>query len=132
MSVQMEQALIHVVDDDEAVRSSLTLLGEARGWQMKTYANAQDYLAEPPSPQGQPECLILDLQLPSMNGTQLLEELRKSGREITTIILTAWPDSDLAKRALQVGAKRVLSKPFDPGEWISTVEESLSGPSDRK
>lgn len=127
MSIQMEQALIHVVDDDEAVRSSLTRLGEARGWQMKTYASAQDYLAESPSPQNQHECLILDLQLPSMNGTQLLEELTKSGREIATIILTAWPDSDLARRALDIGAQRVLSKPFDPAEWISTVEKSLSG-----
>lgn len=126
MSIRPEQALIHVVDDDQAVRSSLRLLGEARGWNMRTYASADDYLAESPSPQGQLECLVLDLQLPGMNGTQLLEILQASDRHPATIVLTAWPDSELARRALAAGASRIISKPFSPGAWLRAVEESLS------
>ncbi|NEZ03950.1 response regulator [Wenzhouxiangella sp. XN201] len=126
MDIQLEQALVHVVDDDEAVRSSLRLLGEARGWQIKTYASAHDYLAEPPSPQGRLECLVLDLQLPGMNGTQLLEMLRASDRQPATIVLTAWPDSELARRALAAGASQIIPKPFVPGAWLRAVEESLS------
>lgn len=118
--------MIHVVDDDKAVRGSLRLLGEARGWQIRTYASAHDYLAEPPSPQGQLECLVLDLQLPDMNGTQLLEMLRASDRHPAAIVLTAWPDSELARRALAAGASRIIAKPFAPGAWLRAVEESLS------
>lgn len=126
MSTHLERALIHVIDDDEAIRSSLALLGEARGWRMRTYASANDYLAEPHSPPGRMECLVLDLQLPGMNGTQLLQALRASGRDIATIVLTAWPDSELARRALNSGASRIISKPFSPGDWLRAVEECLA------
>lgn len=130
MSIQLEQALIHVVDDDEAIRSSLARLGEARGWQVMPYASARAFLAERPSPAGRPECLVLDLQLPGMNGAQLLEALTASGRHIATIVLTAWPDSNLARRALDAGATRIVPKPFAPGDWLRAVEETLS-PADR-
>jgi FixJ family two-component response regulator len=121
----LEQPLIHVVDDDDAVRSSLTLLGEARGWSVRGYASAYDYLTNSLSGEGLPQCLVLDLQMPGMNGAELLETLNSSGRHLPAVVLTAWPDGDLARRAREAGARRILSKPLSPGEWLSAVEESL-------
>lgn len=125
MNPSPEQPLIHVVDDDEGVRSSLALLGQARGWSVRGYASADDYLSASASAEGQPECLVLDLQMPGMNGAELLEALKSSGKHLPAIVLTAWPDGDLARRAMQAGARRVLSKPLSPGDWLSAVEESL-------
>lgn len=125
MNPLREQPLIHVVDDDEAVRSSLTLLGEARGWSVKGYASAHDYLATSLSGEERPECLVIDLQMPGMNGAELLETLNSSGMHPPAVVLTAWPDGDLARRAARAGARRILAKPLSPGEWLSAVEESL-------
>ncbi|RFF26860.1 MULTISPECIES: response regulator transcription factor [unclassified Wenzhouxiangella] len=125
MNTWRVQPLIHVVDDDEAVRSSLTLLGEARGWRVRGYASAQDYLATSFSGEGRPECLVLDLQMPGMNGAELLETLSSSGKHPPAVVLTAWPDGDLARRAAQAGARRILAKPFSPRDWLNAVEESL-------
>lgn len=125
MKPWLEQPLIHVVDDDEAVRSSLTLLGEARGWSVQGYPSAYDYLATALSEEGRPVCLVLDLQMPGMNGAELLEALHTSGKSLPAVVLTAWPDGDLARRATEAGAKRILAKPVSPGEWLSAVEESL-------
>lgn len=125
MSIQRERPLIHVVDDDEAVRSSLTLLGEARGWAVRSYASANDYLAAPTSGDERPDCLVLDLQMPDMNGAELLESLKSSGDTVATIVLTAWPESELARRATEAGAREIISKPFSPGDWLRAVERSL-------
>lgn len=125
MSIQREQPLIHVVDDDEAVRSSLTLLGEARGWSVRSYACALDYLSAPRDEIPHAECLVLDLQMPGMNGAELLESLKASGNRIAAVVLTAWPEGELARRARQAGAGRVLPKPIVPGDWLRAVEESL-------
>ncbi|MEE4303932.1 response regulator transcription factor [Wenzhouxiangella sediminis] len=125
MNIGTEQPVIHVVDDDEAVRSSLSLLGEARGWLVRPYASAHEYLNAPHAPKGNSECLVLDLQMPGMNGAELLESLQASGKQIATVVLTAWPDSDLARRAERAGARLILAKPFAPVEWLHAVEESL-------
>ena len=125
MSNRQEPPVIHVVDDDEAVRSSLTLLGEARGWTVCAYASAEDYLSAPPTAPERTQCLVLDLQMPGRNGADLLESLDYAGKQIATIVLTAWPDSELARRARSAGAVKVLSKPFAPADWLRAVEESL-------
>ncbi len=117
--------MIHVVDDDEAVRSSLTLLGEARGWSVRSYASALDYLSAPRNWFPHAECLVLDLQMPGMNGAELLESLKASGNGIAAVVLTAWPEGELARRARRAGAGRVLPKPIVPGDWLRAVEESL-------
>lgn len=125
MNSRPEPPVIHVVDDDEAVRSSLSLLGEARGWVVRPYANAHEYLSAPRGPKGRYECLVIDLQMPGMNGAELLESLHACGIQIATIVLTAWPDSDLARRAEKAGARQILAKPFAPVEWLHAVEECL-------
>lgn len=125
MNIRRALPLIHVIDDDEAVSSSLVLLGEARGWKVETYSRADHYLAGLPFAERPPDCLVVDLQMPGMNGAELLEALQATGRHIAAIVLTAWPESELARRAREAGAREVLSKPFAPGAWLSAVEASL-------
>lgn len=125
MSIQRNPPLIHVVDDDEAVRSSLALLGTARGWSVRAFASADDYLWASHAEPGQPDCLVLDLHMPGMNGAELLESLQASGRQVAAIVLTAWPEGELARRAVEAGAWRILAKPLAPADWLHAVEESL-------
>lgn len=126
MHRQPDLPMIYVVDDDEAIRSSLSMLAEARGWEARTFSSAIEFLAEPVSGESRSACLVLDLNMPEMNGAELLAVLRASGRHLATVILTAWPDSQLARRALESGANRILGKPLEPSTWLNAVEDSLS------
>jgi len=118
--------LIYIVDDDEAVRTSLTLLAHARGWDVCVFDSAIDYLEHGPNaPDDRPSCLVLDLQMPDMDGAQLQERLQRRERQIPTVIISAWPDSEQARRALAAGARTVIAKPFAPSEWVGVVEKVL-------
>ena len=106
--------LVYVVDDDAGVRPALTLLIEALGWRARAFACAKAFLQRAQGQQEIRACLLLDLQMPAMNGAELLEHLRDDGTVLPTIVLSAAPDSALAERALAAGALRVLAKPVDP------------------
>jgi FixJ family two-component response regulator len=112
------------VDDDEAVRASLVLLATAQGWQTRAYASATEFL-EASGKIEQPACLVLDLQMPDMNGACLRQKLVERGEDLPTLVLTAWPSGELAKRALMAGAREVISKPCDPMLWLQAVERAL-------
>lgn len=117
--------VVHIVDDDEAVRTSLTMLAQARGWQVSAFESARKYLDCDCRSPNCPSVLVIDLHMPGMNGAELHEALRARGRNIPTIVLTAWPQGDLAGRIQAEGAQAVLAKPFDPGEWVRQVERLI-------
>lgn len=119
------QPVVHIVDDDEAVRSALSLLANAHGWGVRAFDSAAGYLEADPEVGDRPAVLILDLQMPGMNGAHLQEVLASQDRHIPTIVLTAWPEGELADRARAAGANAVLAKPFDPSEWLRTVKEVI-------
>lgn len=119
------QPVVHIVDDDEAVRSALSLLANAHGWSVRAFDSATGYLEADPEIGDCPTVLILDLQMPDMNGAHLQEVLASQDRCIPTIVLTAWPEGELADRARAAGADAVLSKPFDPAEWLRTVKKVI-------
>lgn len=118
-------ATIYIVEDDEAVRSALGLLAVSRGWQVQLFPSAQAFLAEPDRIKAHPACLVVDLQMPDMNGAELLENLQAANCQVPTIVLTAWPESDMASRALAAGADQIMAKPCNPGHWLRTVESLL-------
>ncbi len=119
-----EQAEVHIVDDYEAVRMSLVLLANSRGWQTHAYASAAEFLDTPLDKTG-PGCLVLDLQMPGMNGAVLRETLVARGHDIPTVVLTAWPGGGLARRALKAGAREIVAKPCDPTLWLQAVQRAL-------
>ncbi len=116
---------VHVVDDDEGVRSMLSLLVESWGMEPRVHADAQSFLESGFGNGSGPHCLILDLQMPGMNGAELREALQARGADIPTVVLTARPNDPLAQRALTAGARTVLAKPFDAARLETEVRRAV-------
>jgi two-component system, LuxR family, response regulator FixJ len=117
-------SLVHVVDDDEAVRDSTRVLLESYGMEVRDYASAQDFLAaNRKNPTG---CLLLDLHMPGMTGLELLEHLRRDGSNLPVIIITGRGDSVLKERAARAGAVALLDKPVDNDVLLNSLTHALA------
>ncbi len=123
MSTHVEEPIIFVVDDDDAVRSAIGLLIESYGWSVCTCASAEEFLC---TYRGQRGCLILDLKMPSMTGLELQQDLAERGITIPVIIVTAYHEHPMARRAKEAGALAVLAKPCRERELLQHIARSLS------
>lgn len=112
---------IAIVDDDEAVRSGLRSLLRSYGYAIEVYDCAQALLAAGTQNH---HCIITDLQMPGMSGIELLEQLRRDGKQIPLILMTAFPEAALRKRAFQSGASCFLSKPFEANELLLCLKQA--------
>ncbi len=102
--------VVGVVDDDAAVCDSLRFLLEAAGFSVATFHSADQFLAA-----ADPDCivcLLLDQHMPLVTGLDLLERLRRDGRELPVALMTGSPSARLMRRALELGAMVVLEKPL--------------------
>jgi FixJ family two-component response regulator len=114
---------VFIVDDDEAVRSSLTLLLKAFGWPAQTYASAQEFLAAfDPHRAG---CLVLDIRMPGMSGLELQDELNSRGAMLPIIFITGHGDVPMAVEAMQRGAMDFLQKPFRDQDLLDRINKAL-------
>jgi FixJ family two-component response regulator len=113
---------IAIVDDDTSVLKALTRLLRARALHARTYESAQEFLAALPA--GLPECLILDLQMPEMNGLELLQHLTRQGIRVPTIIISAHGDLGVRQRCASAGAIAFLSKPLQDTSLFAAIEEA--------
>lgn len=117
------EATVFIVDDDPAVRDSLSLLLSLRGYRTATFASAEDFLAGlRPEWRG---CLIADIRLPGMNGLDLQEELARRGVNLPVVIVTAHGDVSSARTAFKAQAVDFLEKPFDDQGPVAAVEAAL-------
>lgn len=115
--------LIRVVDDDEFLRKSLRFMLECNGYQVLTYSSAKELLERDDfSVSG---CLILDIQMPEMDGLKLQEELNQKKIALPIIFLSAKADFSNAVRAFKNGAIDFLEKPLDELKFFSTLEKVL-------
>lgn len=115
--------LIHIVDDDDAVRSALRMLVMSFGWKARAFGSGQAFLDA--LPQAKPDCILLDLDMPGMNGAEVQESLQAQGIDIPVIIITGQKNSLLASRALAAGACGMLGKPFQDEELKLLIERSI-------
>lgn len=115
-------ATVFIVDDDDAVRSSLRLLLKSVGLQATAFPSARDYLAawDP----DQPGCLILDVRMPGMSGLELQEELNRRGAIVPVIFITGHGDIPMAVEAMQHGAFDFLQKPFRDQDLIDRIQKA--------
>lgn len=118
-----EPALVHVIDDDDAVRDSLALLLDAAGFPVRVYAAATDFLAVAPSLSA--GCILTDVRMPDMDGLALLRWLHESGVALPVIVMTGHGDVPIAVAALKAGAIDFLEKPFDDAHLIAILREAL-------
>ncbi|NYA43471.1 response regulator transcription factor [Serratia fonticola] len=120
----MEQ-FIYLIDDDRAIRSSLTSLLATMGWQTLAYENSLDFQQRMGEPQALCGCLLLGIRMPGKSGITLLEEWQQQGLDIPVIIMTGHGNIDLCRRAFKNGAFEFLTKPIDADLLIETVAGAL-------
>jgi FixJ family two-component response regulator len=119
----VERNLISVVDDDESIRRTTTLLIESFGFRAAAFESAEGFLKS-----GQlhdTSCLIVDVQMPGMNGLQLQSHLAAAGCGIPIIFITAYDDKESHGRAMQAGAVAFLGKPFSDEQLLQTIRSTL-------
>ncbi len=117
------QALVFVVDDDEAVRSSTKLLLKSVGLPAVTYPSAQEFLDN--YDPLQPGCVVLDVRMPLMSGLELQQLLNIRGAIIPVIFITGHGDIPMAVDAMQHGAFDFLQKPFRDQDLLDRVQKAL-------
>jgi FixJ family two-component response regulator len=113
---------IAIVDDDDAVRVALSSLLRSYGYTADAYDSAYALLAA--GGLATYHCIVTDLQMPGMSGIELLEQLRRQGNQLPLILMTAFPEAALRKRALQGGASCFLSKPFEADELLRCLRQA--------
>lgn len=115
---------VYIVDDDEAVRDSLSVLLEACAHRVRSFGLAREFLeAAPTLPIG---CLIVDIRMPEMDGLELLRHLNDRALHFPMIVITGHGDVPLAVRAMKAGALDFIEKPFASQAILSSVEAGLA------
>jgi len=115
--------LIYIVDDDEAVRDSLSLLLETRGFTVRGFASAREFLAAAPSLR--PGVLVSDVRMPEMDGLELQQHLAERGFSFPLIVITGHGDVPLAVQAMKAGALDFIEKPFAAEAILNAAAAAL-------
>ena len=117
--------IVFIVDDDISVRESLELLICSAGWQPETFASAQAFLSRPPATTPTPTCLVLDIELPGLNGLELQERIAVDRSEMPIIFITGHADVPRAIRAMKGGAVEFLTKPFADDVLLQALKRAI-------
>ena len=115
--------LVIIVEDDHAVRDSLTFSLVVEGFAVRSFSDAQQFLAQPRLPDF--DCLIVDQNMPGMNGLDLISELRARKVKTPAILITSHPNSSVRDRAAAAGIP-IIEKPFLNSALLDGVRHSVS------
>jgi FixJ family two-component response regulator len=114
--------IVYVVDDDVSVRESLELLIKNAGWKPELCASAQDFLSRPRF--AVPNCLVLDVSLPGINGLELQQQLANR-TDMPIIFITGYGDVPMTVRAMKAGAVEFLTKPFRDDVLLNAIHDAI-------
>ncbi|NEX21584.1 response regulator transcription factor [Thiorhodococcus mannitoliphagus] len=114
---------VFVVDDDQAMRTSLQWLIETTGMTVKTYESADAFLAD--YYPGRAGCLLLDVRMPGMSGLELQAHLAREGHRLPVILITGHGDVAMAVRAMKAGAVDFIEKPFHDEDLLRSIRHAL-------
>src|SRR5690349_2980965 len=117
-------AVIHLIDDDEHVRRAVAFLLGTAGHAVRVHESAEKFLGELPNLQ--PGCIVSDVRMPGLDGVGLLRRLGERGLDMPTIIMTGHADVALAVAAMKAGAVDFIEKPFDDEVLLAAVQGALS------
>jgi FixJ family two-component response regulator len=115
--------IVFVVDDDISVRESLELLISFAGWQPELFASAEEFLAHPRV--SVPNCLILDVSLPDLDGLELQKLVASDRTDMPIIFITGHGDIPMTVQAMKAGAVEFLTKPFDDEVLLSAIQHAI-------
>lgn len=115
--------VVHIVDDEEAVRNSLAFLLNSSGFAVRTHESAMAFLDIAPSINN--GCLITDLRMPDIDGVELLRRLRTMDALLPAIVITGHGDVQMAVEAMKSGALDFIEKPFDDDVLLDSIRRAV-------
>jgi len=124
----MSEPVVHIVDDDSAMRDSVAFLLDAEDIVTKTYDSALGLLRDAAALA--PGCIVTDIRMPGMNGLELVQELKRRGVAHPVIVLTGHADVALAVDAMKAGVVDFLEKPFEDVALLRAVRTALASSAD--
>ncbi|MCG2584480.1 response regulator [Massilia sp. TS11] len=120
----MSAAQIHIVDDDQALRTALTRLLSAHGYQVVAYESASAFLERVPDDAA--GCILLDVDMPGLTGLQLQEHLARTGSILPIVFLTGNGNIAMSVKAIKAGAEDFLAKPVASEDLLAALERALA------
>jgi len=117
------KAVVFVVDDDVSVREALERLLRVVGFDVETFASAQDFLAH--RRENAPSCLVLDVRLPGLSGLELQKRIAQANREIPIVFITGHGDVPTSVSAMKAGAVEFLVKPFSDQDLLDAIQQAI-------
>lgn len=127
----MAEDLVHVIDDDPAVRDSLSFLLETADLRSRTYESAVAFLEA--LPEVTDGCVVTDVRMPEMTGIELVKRLKAQGFALPIVMITGHADVPLAVEAMKAGVADFIEKPFDDEALLSAIRTALAdGEKDRQ
>jgi FixJ family two-component response regulator len=115
--------IVFVVDDDVSVRESLELMISSAGWKPEIFASAKEFLSRP-RPHA-PSCLVLDVNLPDLNGLDLQMRVADDRIDMPIIFITGYGDVPMTVRAMKAGAIEFLTKPFSDDALVGAIRHAI-------
>lgn len=122
--MQIDNYVVHIVDDEEPVRKSLAFLLTMTGFTVRVHDSASSFLAAAKTIGN--GCLITDLRMPDMSGVELLEKLRDVGASIPAVVITGHGDVPMAVAAMKAGAVDFIEKPFEDEVLVEAIRRAAS------
>ena len=129
-SMSPDQATVFVVDDDPSIRKALTRMFRERGYRVVSSDSAESFLQS--LPEDEPGCILLDLQMPGLDGLELQAELERRDVGTPIVFLTGHGDIPLSVRAIRAGAVDFITKPFRDKTLLTVVERAISDDQDAR
>ena len=120
----MSDRIVHLVDDDEAIRRSAGFMLKTSGYKVSAYPSGVELLKE--GKDLPPGCILLDVRMPEMDGLQVQEALKERGIGHPVIVMTGHGDVTVAVQAMKAGAVDFIEKPFEKAVLLSAIEEGFS------
>lgn len=118
-----DKKLIHVVDDEDTVRRSVSFMLKTSGYQVETWSSGQAFLKE--VKHAEHGCILLDVRMPEIEGLEVQRMLAERGVTMPIVIMTGHGDISIAIRAMKGGAVDFLEKPFEKAVLIGAIEEAF-------
>jgi len=118
-----DEAIVFVIDDDISVRESLELLIRNAGWQPEIFGSAHEFLTRPRV--FVPNCLILDVRLPGLNGLELQRRVAVNRPGMPIIFITGYDDVPITVQAMKAGAVEFLTKPFNEVTLLNAIQDAI-------
>ena len=117
------ETVVHVIDDDAAMRDSLGFLLSAAGFDVRLHESAVQFLGSGAKPEG---CVVTDIRMPDMDGLELLRRLKLSSPQLPVIVMTGHGDVPLAVAAMKLGAADFVEKPFDDEVLLGAIKSAVA------